>query len=132
MAPIVVATTSTTTGATPVVVVNFAGYLVQTGEIGREGRRSGVDEFPSVASEVMPVGLQALDFDLKGFSTYTKTWSMPTSGQIASTYRLFQLGKFLIGDFSTLDISFFFPLSTALRTQVFIHEQYMRPNAISF
>ncbi|GAB2284597.1 hypothetical protein Dimus_019053 [Dionaea muscipula] len=99
----------------------------------RERERSGVDFFPSrVPTVVMPVGSQVLEFDLKGLSIFNKIWSLSTSGQIASTCRFFRAGKFFIGGFPCLEISFSFPLLTAHKTQTLVDEQYRIPNAISF
>ncbi|GMH14400.1 hypothetical protein Nepgr_016241 [Nepenthes gracilis] len=91
--------------------------LVREGGGDRE-ERSGVDILPSVGTEVMPV----LNFDLKGLRTCIEIWSMPASVQVASACKFFQLGKFLIGGFSSLEISLLFPLSTALETHTFVDE----------
>lgn len=78
----------------------------------------------------MPVGLQVPEFGLKGLSCCTKIWSMPSSGQIASVSGSFLCRKFLTGGSSILETIFLFPLLTALSAQVFLNDQYRRPNAI--
>lgn len=75
---------------------------------------------------------QVLDLDLKSTCLFKERWSMLTCCQIASTFGFLQCKKSLTGGFSSLEISFSFPLSTALNAGVFVDNLYRRPNAILF
>lgn len=80
----------------------------------------------------MPVGFQVPDFDLKGSFRFSKIWSMSTSGQVTSNFRSFHSRKFLTGGSLFSEISYLFLLSTAPSAQVFLNDQYRRPNAIFY
>lgn len=79
----------------------------------------------------MPLGLQVPEYHLKSSVCFTKIWSMSTSCQIASIFRSFHSRKLLTGG-SQFSDSFLFPLSTAPSAQIFLNDQYRRPNAIVY
>ncbi|KAL8166870.1 hypothetical protein V2J09_008369 [Rumex salicifolius] len=78
----------------------------------------------------MPVGLQALDFDLKVTCLFIERWNMLTFCQTASNLGFLQCNKSSTGGFLSLEISFLFPLSTALSAEVSVDNHYRRINNI--
>lgn len=70
--------------------------------------------------------------DIKRFVLFSKTWSTLASGQIASIIGLFHSRKCLTGDFSSLEISFWFPLLTALSGLLPLNEHNRRRDASYF
>lgn len=72
------------------------------------------------------------DLDLKQFVLLFKTWSEHASGQIASTIQLYHSRKCLIGDFSSVEIFFWFLSLTALSVQLLFNDQERRRNASYF
>lgn len=66
--------------------------------------------------------------DLKGF-VLLKTWSMFASGQIASTIGQFHSRKCLTGDFSSVEIFFWFPLLIALSGLLLLNDHSRRRDA---
>ncbi|CAL5432006.1 unnamed protein product [Camellia sinensis] len=78
----------------------------------------------------MPFSPQvASDFDFKDLISFIKSWRMCAFGHIATTFGFSHSSKCITGGVLSLEISFLFPLSTALSEQFLLNEQYWRPNA---
>lgn len=96
-------------------------------------RSSGFHPSPSPATVAMPLGFQVVSgLDLKKFVLFLKTWSELASGQIASTIQSCHSRKCLTGDFSSLEIFFWFLLLIALSGQLLLNDQERRRNASFF
>lgn len=80
----------------------------------------------------MPFFLQVVPYFVLKELILSRTWSKYAFGQIATSIAVFHFRKCLIGGFSSLELSFSFPLSIALSGQLPLHDQYKRADANLF
>ncbi|XAR69182.1 hypothetical protein NMG60_11000676 [Bertholletia excelsa] len=78
----------------------------------------------------MPLTPQVpLDLSLKDLISFIKSWRTCTFGQISTSFGLSLSSKCLTGIVSSLEISFLFPLSTALSGLFLLNEKHQRRGA---